>query len=363
MNRLSRLSVSGFKSIREIKDLELGALNVLIGPNGAGKSNLLSSFRMLGAIAQQRLQLFIAKEGGANAILHYGRKRTPELVAKVHVDAGGLEHSYSVRLSAVPPDLLIVLEEVGTLDEGTIRSGGSFRETSLVAGPSDSWREAMDSLSAYRRRVYHFHDTSPEAAIKQGCQLNDNHALRDDGGNLAAFLYMLRQAHRPHYEQIRDTVRLAAPFFDDFVLEPDALNPNMIHLEWRERGSDLPFFAHQLSDGTLRLIALATALLQPVLPQSPYTIVIDEPELGLHPYAITLLAALMRSASHRTQIIVATQSVTLLEALAEPEEVIVVDRKGSESTFTRLDPVALQSWLEEYTLGELWEKNVLGGRP
>ncbi len=127
----------------------------------------------------------------------------------------------------------------------------------------------------------------------------------------------------------------------------------------------MPFFAHHLSDGTLRFIALATALLQP---DPPEILSLDEPELGLHPYAITLLASLVRSVSRRRQVIVATQSVTLLDELAEPDEVIVVERKGSEregseSVFRRLDPEALRGWLEDYTLGELWEKNVLGGRP
>jgi predicted ATPase len=371
MFRLNRLMLKGFKSIREM-DIELGALNVLIGGNGAGKSNLLSFFRMLRAIRGERLQLFVGKEGGANAILHYGRKNTRFIEATVSFGEDARRATYSIALAAAAPDDLVFEAEALTREQADGRAeaqldlGGGHRESRLREG-IDEANKTNDAVqwgtTSWRFAYYHFHDTSPEAAIKQSGSIQDNRRLADDGGNHAAFLYLLKQAHSAHYESIRDAVRLAAPFFDDFVLEPDALNPNMIHLEWRERGSDMPFFAHQLSDGTLRFMTLATALLQPELPDRPQTIVIDEPELGLHPYAITLLAAMMRSAATSVQIIAATQSVNLLDELAEPEDVLVVERSETASNFRRLDPEALQQWLDEYTLGELWEKNVLGGRP
>jgi len=183
--------------------------------------------------------------------------------------------------------------------------------------------------------------------------------LRSDAGNLAAFLYLLQKTSSTHYEVIRDTIRLVAPFFDDFVLRPMPENENKIRLEWREIGSDHPFLAHHLSDGTLRFICLATLLLQPKMPS---TILIDEPELGLHPYAINVLASLMRSASKRSQLIVSTQSVTLVNQF-EAEDLLVVDRKDHATTIERVDPERLTEWLEDYALGDLWEKNVLGGRP
>lgn len=373
MFRLKRLTLKGFKSIREM-DLELGDLNVLIGPNGAGKSNLFAFFRMLGAIREQRLQLFVGTQGGASAILHYGRKRTAELEGKLFYASDLGELTYAFHLAGAAPDDLIFaheeltdasIEEARTEDKrrGDLRNGSGRREaSSFFPGPRSQQEERLVRATG-ALSCYHFHDTSPEAPIKQGCPLNDNRRLRDNGGNLAAFLYMLKTAHRDRYERIRETISLAAPFFDDFVLEPDALNSSSIHLEWRERGSDMAFFAHQLSDGMLRFIALTAALLQPELPDRPEIILIDEPELGLHPYAITLLAAMMRAASQTAQIVVATQSVTLLDSLAETEEVVVVERAGGQSIFRRLDPAALETWLEAYSLGELWEKNVLGGRP
>jgi predicted ATPase len=157
-------------------------------------------------------------------------------------------------------------------------------------------------------------------------------------------------------------VRLAAPFFDDFKLRPVPTNPELIQLEWSQTDSDYPFRASQLSDGTLRFICLATALLQP---SPPPTMLFDEPELGLHPYALTLLATLFQQPSKGVgggQIIVSTQSASLLNEFA-PEDVIVVERVEGQSTFRRLDPADLSEWLQEYALGELWQKNVLGGRP
>jgi predicted ATPase len=167
----------------------------------------------------------------------------------------------------------------------------------------------------------------------------------------------LTQAAR--YERIRETVQAGTPFFDDFILEPTAENPDVIRLEWRQRGLDYPFLAHHLSDGTLRFMALAVLLLQPA---PPSLIVIDEPELGLHPAAIELLAALLHEAADRTQLLVATQSPTLIDHF-EPEEVVVVDRVNGASRFNRLEKEPLRQWLEDYALGELVQKNVIEAGP
>jgi len=209
--------------------------------------------------------------------------------------------------------------------------------------------------------IYHFHDTSESAKVKQTGDIDDNRRLRHDASNLAAYLYFLREKERRYYQNIVDTIRMVAPFFEDFDLRPSPLNPNKIKLEWRERGTDAYFDANAMSDGTLRFICLATLLLQPP-DRLPSIILLDEPELGLHPYAITILANLLRSAAQQTQVIVATQSVTLVNQF-EPDEVIVVDRKDGQSVFAHLGAAEIDTWLDEYGLGDLWEKNVFGGRP
>jgi predicted ATPase len=207
--------------------------------------------------------------------------------------------------------------------------------------------------------VHHFQDTSVSAKVKQTGDLADNTYLRPDAGNLAAFLYRLQEKQPFAFRAIEDTVRMAAPFFGRFNLQPDRLNPSKIRLEWQEKGSDTYFDAHALSDGTLRFISLATLLLQSPLPT---TILIDEPELGLHPYSITVLASLLHAAAAWTQLVVSTQSVTLVNQLS-PEEIVVVNRKDGESVFRRLNEEEIAGWIDDYSLGELWEKNVLGGRP
>jgi predicted ATPase len=208
-------------------------------------------------------------------------------------------------------------------------------------------------------KIYHFHDTSASARVKKTCDLHDNRYLRGDASNLAGFLYYLKQTHERHYNRIVITVRQVAPFFGDFLLRPFPENEGKIRLEWWQKDSDYPFLADQLSDGTLRFICLATVLLQPELPS---TILIDEPELGLHPYALGVLAGLLKSAARQSQVIVSTQSVTLMEQF-DLEDLLVVELNGAATTIERRSVERFVEWLDEYSLGELWEKNVLGGRP
>jgi predicted ATPase len=365
---LERLRLSGFKTIRQLDGLELGAMNLLIGQNGAGKSNLLSFFRMMSQMFADpgSLQFFVSKAGGANAILHNGARATQAIDA--HLTVSGFDRiEYLFRLSHAAPDTLVFAEEsIGFYDEAEseeavwIGLGVGQREARLIE-PSDLQFLVSDrKLVAFFRecRVYHFHDTSETARIRQRWSETDNWELKEDGANLAPFLLRMRKKNPGHYRRITDTLRQIAPFFADFELVPE---DNTVLLRWRELGSDLVFGPHQASDGTLRAMALVALLMQPG-EELPSIIILDEPELGLHPRAISILAGLLQTAALSTQIIVATQSPVLLDHF-EPEQVIVAEREGSESTFRRLDRFKLEAWLEEYTLSDLWDKNVLGGRP
>ena len=371
VDTIKKLTIEGFKSIRKLEDFELGALNVLIGANGAGKSNFVSFFTLLREMIDQRLQLTVAKEGGADTYLYLGPKITSEFTAKLYFGKNGYEFSL-----APTSDGRFVFSKERTVfygDWGSDRAslGSGHWEAKLKDKKDDPGKtggrgvpyHVFYAISSWV--VYHFHDTSVEARVRRPREIHDNQAFQPDAGNLAPFLYRIQRTSPASYSRIRDVVRLAAPFFDDFNLRPIPATPEMIQLEWRQRDSDYPFRANQLSDGTLRFICLATALLQPM---PPPTVLFDEPELGLHPYALTLLGNLFKQASEKRrntilrQVIVSTQSVSLLNEFA-PEDVIVVERANGESTFRRLDSARLSEWLEEYTLGELWQKNVLGGRP
>lgn len=293
---------------------------------------------------------------------------TQQLAAKLYFGNNG----YEFVLARTVDNRFVFAEETAVFDgdlKKNIRTslGSGHPEARLKDHKDDPGYTAHRGVQYHVFRalsswvVYHFHDTSATAGVRGQRSVNVNEFLLPNGDNLAAFLYRIRETHPRSYERIRDVVRLAAPFFDDFKLRPTPMNPELIQLEWSQTDSDYPFLASQLSDGTLRFICLATALLQP---SPPSTMLFDEPELGLHPYALTLLATLFQQASKGfgRQVIVSTQSAPLLNEFA-PEDVIVVERVEGQSTFRRLDPTDLSGWLEEYSLGELWQKNVLGGRP
>lgn len=363
MSALDRITIRGFKSIREA-DLDLRPLNVLIGANGAGKSNFIQLFSMFNAIIEERLQNFVARAGGADTLLHFGRKTTEEMRFELAFGANG----YEVVLAPAMDDSLFFSSEICWFHGSKryqrpfeVSLGRGHRETRLIMeaiqNPGKVANHVMRNIQGWR--LYQFHDTSASARVKQTGDIGDNAFLRSDAGNLAAFLYRLRETQREYYDRIVKTIRLVAPFFDDFNLRPNPLNPDKMQLEWREKGSDSYFNAGMLSDGTLRFMCMATLLLQPKLPS---TILIDEPELGLHPYAITTVSGLLKSAASQTQVIVATQSVPLVNQFS-PEDIWVVDRVDGQSTFKRLDLSEINAWMDEYGLGDLWEKNVIGGRP
>lgn len=369
---IKKLTIEGFKSIKKLKDFELRSLNVLIGANGAGKSNLVEFFRLLRELAERRLQVFIGAAGGADAYLHLGPKVTRQVVGKVGFSDGG---SYEFGLVPTVDNRFVFSDETTVFTEdmvlanGANASGGTPERVSLGSGHAETelgegyTHNIFSSLLRGRLSglgVYHFHDTTTTAGVRRQIALNQTGFLYSDGGNLAAFLNRIMYEDIATYMKIRDVVRLAAPFFDDFQLHPIHLNPALIQLEWTQKDSDYRFLASHLSDGTLRFICLATALLQA---NPPATMVFDEPELGLHPFALTLLGNLLQQAAHQnTQVIVSTQSAQLLNEFA-PEDVIVVERTQGESVFRRLDSRQLSGWLGDYSIGQLWEKNVLGGGP
>jgi len=355
--QLSRIRIQGFKSIAEC-ELELTELNVLIGPNGAGKSNFIGFFKLIQQLLEGNLQRHVGKSGGPDSLLHFGRKKTEQLKAEVYFGNNG----YKFTLEPTQDNrLMFAAENFWWNMKGDWWVGSGHFETEVESQKSHTqiYEYTVPAMRSWR--VYHFHDTSESAAVKQLHPHNDYAYLRSDARNLAAFLYRLRHGFPESYERIVKTVRLVAPFFGDFLIRRNPANPDQTELEWVELGEDVPFKAHHLSDGTLRFICLATVFLQPEKLQ-PETIIVDEPELGLHPYAIRILASLARSASTAKQVILSTQSVALLNEFA-PENLIVVDRKDHASTLRRLGPDELTEWLKEYSLGELWEKNILGGRP
>jgi len=369
--KLTNISLSGFKTFRELKDFELRPINVLIGANSSGKSNFISFFRMLANMLDrsQGLQLHVGKYGGASAFLHDGPLRTKHIEVRISMESGGGTNDYCFRLSLASGDVFMFADEQYSFTKYGMRPwplrtlGAGHKEPNLneiaekETGPPRALRGILRTIV-----VHQFHNTSFESPLRRRCDRNDARFLKEDGGNLAGFLLKLRDSEKENdraaYQMILDTTRLLIPSFEDYVLEPEG---EYVLLRWREKGCDQEFHSGQASDGMLRLMALIALLRQPddTLPE---VLFIDEPELGLHPHAITVVAELMRGLSHRTQLIVATQSPALVDEF-EPEDVVVVQRRERESTLERMNKEELREWLKEYSLGELWRKNVLGGGP
>ena len=357
---LESVTVRGFKSIRELEDFELRSLNVLIGANGAGKSNFISLFDMLAAIVERRLGVFVAENGGPDALMFGGRWGTPHIDVELVFGQNGYEFS----LHPGPSDRLFFLDEATRFFgewSSPRRQLGMGHYEALLPDVTDEDTFAWYAHRAIRNwRVYHFNDTGLRSPMRHSHAVRDNLRLKYDASNLAPFLRRLRERFPDDFRRIVDTVRLAAPFLDGFLYRRN--QGERMELEWFEVGDpDAPRGPIQLSDGTLRFICLTTLLLQPSELQ-PDVIVIDEPELGLHPYTISLLAALLQQAAEEKQVIVSTQAVDLVSEVT-PEDVVVVDRHDGSTVFERLEPDRLSDWLEDYTLGELWNMNILGGRP
>ncbi len=361
---MDKLTIRGFKSIRDVTNLPLGSLNVIVGANGAGKSNLISFFAMLRSLIDDKLIDYVMENGGAGDLLYNGRKVTSEIFFELIFGS----HGYRVTLTPTPQNHFYLSSEARYYEHGTSgwwelspRPDGN---SEMVAEVKENKKDARFSKPIYEAItswvVYHVHDTSHSTGMRNWENVQDHVRLRRDASNIAPFLYKLKQKYLADYKNIVDNVRLIAPFFDDFILEPQFFGGReKINLSWWQKGSDYPMQPYHLSDGTLRFIALTTALLQP---HPPSTLIIDEPELGLHPAAIELLAELIQTASKWTQVIVATQSPALLDHFSI-DNILVAKHKDGASIFEHLTEKEFSEWLKDYSVGELLLKNIIPGGP
>ncbi|MEK7989544.1 MAG: AAA family ATPase [Thiotrichaceae bacterium] len=358
---LEQLTVEGFKSIQSLQDFKLTNLNVLIGGNGAGKSNFIELFRMISSMMRVGgLKEFI--QSNADAYLFGGIKQTP----KIHIKMLFGQNGYEFELAPTEDGFFLInaekrhyLQRNTTKDLGNGHFDPQLLKDKDLEGYNYSHNASWYTYNAICNwQPYHFHDTSILAGMRRYQDVGHNEKLFFDASNIAPFLFYLNQQHIECYRNIIETIRLVIPFFDDFILRPN--QQEQIRLNWRQKGlNDYPMRPSQLSDGAMRFICLTTALLQP---NSPSTIIIDEPELGLHPYAIGILAELFQAASEKMQVIISTQSPALVDYF-DAKDVIIVNRLHGASEFKRLNPDELTHWLEDYSLGELWHKNIISGHP
>lgn len=361
---IEQIGIYNYKSIRNAI-VPLKRINILIGENGAGKTNFISFFEMIKALYDKRLGSYMLSNGGINSQLYRGRKYSKAIKGLIDYNN---TNAFFFELQPGVGDKAFI-EETGDYFNWSEENHKNYAEWSR-----NIWDKAVEesliSEFNYSRAkhiqtllrsfiVYHFHDTSKTSPMRQPCAIDDNITLRHDASNLPAILFRLQKTDVKAYKLIEATIRSVAPYFKCFKLSPMLADQSRIKLEWEEQDSDMYLDATSLSDGTLRFIALATLLLQTDLPE---TIIIDEPELGLHPAAMVKLSAMIKRASAKAQIIIGTQSVTLISNFSI-DDLIVVSRNDNQSTFYRLNENDFSHWLDAYSVGELWEKNIIGGRP
>lgn len=379
--KLKSVNIKGYKSIDGITgaSVEFGDITVLLGANGVGKSNLVSFFSLLNHMMTGSLQNFVAERGFADSFLYYGSKITRQIGCKLEFVDKEDTYSYQCKLTQAAGDIFIFSEEILSYQHNdkdelyTIQLNPAVRESDLleyVKRPTETQIKKVMGVVLLQQlrncKVYHFHDTSVSARVRGQGYIEDNHYLSSDGGNLAAFLYRLKEDPEtfPYYKKIVRYIQQAMPQFGDFDLIPNERNQNYITLNWRDnKNKQYLFGPHQISDGSLRFMCLATLLLQPPT-LLPNVIILDEPELGLHPSAIGYFASMVKTASKHSQVIIATQSPRLVDEFGL-ENIVVVERDPitDATTFSHKETNQLLPWLEEYSLSELWEKNVIGGQP
>lgn len=349
---MNSIEIKGYKSIREL-NLPLRPINILIGANGSGKSNFLSFFDFLKQIYNTNLSEYVALKGGTEKFLHKGDKVTTQIEAKLNFP----KNAYSFTLKKGEDQFIITKEGLwydnNPYCENPIDISSFGNESKLrfeTVKRANYIRDYMEQLEKY-----HFHDTGETTPFNKESNIeNDKFRLYDKGQNIAAFLYGIKDDHPITYKLIVKTIQQIAPYFLDFVFMPT--RANTLVLRWKSKHSSTIYGVNDLSDGTLRFIALAVLFLQPNLPA---TIILDEPELGLHPAAIARLGGMIQSAAAKgCQVIIATQSADLISYF-EPEDIITVDQIDGESKFNRLNSGTLKNWLEDYSIDDLWKRNII----
>ena len=358
LERIESVHIKGFRSFADVTLNGLGSPTVLLGPNGAGKSNLMCFFGLLRAMSRLEVGKFVLQEGGANDQLFAGSKQTPQIDASVSVQTKFGYSKFSFALKYTGDDRLAVTNEqisFGTIGVDALRHvdykmesgffGGNERATKVAELLGDCW-------------CYQFHDTSRGAPIKKRRDVKDNWRLLEHGGNLAPVLLRLRAHHSDKYELICRHIRRVLPEFDEFQIEEDY---GKTILRWRGRTTGQTFGAHLTSDGSLRCFCLLTLLNLPD-EMLPRIILLDEPELGLHPFATSLVSHMVKSLSQRRQVIVATQSPHFVDAFGL-DDIVVLEVRDGRTQVKRVNEGDYSQWLDDHSSGDLWWSNLLGGYP
>ena len=373
LERIESVHVKGFRSLADLKLDSIPNPMVLLGANGAGKSNLMRFFGLLRAMHSLRAGEFVLREGGADDQLYAGSKQTPQIEATVSAWTRLGRSEFSFALKYTSEDRFAVVNERISQLEDRLDAPRPHAHPVTESSPHHRATESSFFLAARSTadpRVkeaadvigdcwgYQFHDTSRDAPIKKRWDVDDSHRLLEHGGNLGPILLRLREHHFSKYQLICRRIRQVLPEFDDFQLDEDY---GKTILRWRGKDTGKTMGAHLTSDGSLRCFCLLTLL---SLPDEalPRIILLDEPELGLHPFATSVISHLVKSLSHRRQVIVATQSPHFVDAFGL-DEIVVLEMRDGRTEAKRFNEEDFSQWRDDYSSGDLWWSNLLGGYP
>ena len=372
--RIESVRIRGFRSLADVELSNLQNANVLIGANGSGKSNFIRFFEMMSwMLRSRRLGEFVERYGGADDQLYGGNSVTPRMEGEVALRTDKGRNDYHFALSYAHPDRFIFTEEAYRFspdrhetDPDWQHITGGHREAAIVdvaqasssVGPNPVTARVIVHLLR-GCQVFQFHDTSYTSNFKKRWDAEDNDCLRTHGGNLAAVLHRLEEEDVKRFDLICRHVRRVLPVFDRFQVDESY---GKVSLRWKASGTDKTFGAHLTSDGSLRFFALVTLLNLPS-GMLPDVLLLDEPELGLHPAAVALVGSMIKSLAMDRQIIVATQSPLLVDAF-DLDDIVVLELRDGQTMFRRPDAEGYNRWLDEgFMPGEMWQKNLIGGRP
>jgi predicted ATPase len=382
--RFLNLTVRGFRRLADV-DLELRPLTVLIGANGVGKSSFLDALSILASSAQGNLNAAISEMSGLTAMTTYDRASEVGFGISMTVPKDEpldepLDYSLSLRPQGVAylidrealgqrrkyPQPFLYIDSRGTdIRYFDVERGGLVRPN-WEHNPLESSLSQVPKLfrapEEFRRRLasstfYHVLNVEPRSPVRLPQAMRPALLPGKNGEDLVSSLYYLREAEPDRFEAVEDSLKAAFPSFKRLDFPPVAAGT--LAMTWRDKSFSKPLYMHQVSEGMLRFVWLATLLQSPGL--TALTL-LDEPEVSLHPELLSLLAGLLREAAQRTQIVVATHSDRLVRFL-KPNEVVVMDAaEDGASTLTWADTMNLEQWLEDYTLDELWRNGRLGAR-
>ncbi len=371
---IESVHIRGFRSLANVEVTNIPNAAVFIGANGSGKSNFIRFFEMLSwMLGPRRLAEFVKIQGGADDQLFGGNRVTSYIAAEIRMRTEKGRNDYRLKLSYGRDDSLFFKEECfrfnGNDHKGeapwypleSTHKEANIVEASQAVEPQDFNPTTARVIVNLLRKcsVYQFHDTSDNSNFNKSWDVTDNNYLRSHGGNLAAILHRLEREDIKRFERINKQISRILPVFDRFDIEESY---GKVMLRWKAKGTDKTFGAHLTSDGSLRFFALATLLNLPY-GMLPDVLLLDEPELGLHPAAVSLVGGMIKSLAVDRQIIVATQSPLFVDSF-DLEEIFVLELQDGQTKFRKLKPDDYQSWLDDsFTPGELWQKNLLGGRP